>query len=171
MALTLNEAVKIVGDGSAEDYLQRFIEKTLEARHAALIDGAALTPESDDAFIAAQCLALVLDEPGVRQVLNLKRLPRGRAFDPWELAARSGMRAMHTAMRYRLGLIDQPAALNELANACEDVYGKQPKDDKTLASMLQELIGEADAAIERSGRDALIEIEEAMKMWGGKNGQ
>ncbi len=163
--MTLYEAKKIVGEGSAEVYLQRFIEKTLKAHHAGLIDGAALAPEADDACIAAVCLAMVLDEPGVRKALNLKRLPRGRAFDPWELAARSGMRAMHTALRYRLGLIDQSAALNELANACEDVYGRQPKDDKTIASMLQELVGEADADIERAGAGVLVEIEEIMKRW------
>lgn len=140
--MTLDAVLKIIAGGTAEAYLDRFIKNTLLAHEGTMIGGESLDGVAVDAFVAAECLALVLDEPDVRRVLNLKRLPRGKAFDPFELAVLSRGQAMRTALRFHLGLIDKPEALNELANAAEDAYGKQPKDDKTIESMLMELTEE-----------------------------
>ena len=136
------DVVKIMNDGSAEDYLRRFIEETLKAQYVALGEAGTIAPEAEDAFVAAMCLASVLDVSATRRALNLKRSPRGKSFDPWELASRSPG-VMQTAALFHLNKIDKTAALSALSIAAEDVFGSPPENQKTLESMLQALSVEA----------------------------
>lgn len=142
--ISLNDAKAKIRSGSADEVIGRYIVRTLSSYFSA-IRGDPLKEGLDDALVVALILKKALQLKEFRQMLRLKRLPRGPAFciDDFIDIPAANDAALVVAERYSSGEISREFALSELESIVFDFYGQSPKDGKTMDRLLNELVERA----------------------------
>lgn len=100
----------------------------------------------DDDFVVALILKKALDLKEFRQLLRLRRTPRGPSFcidDLVDIPAGKDA-ALRVAKRFSSGEITRENALSDLETMVADFYGQHPKDGKTIEKLLKDLVQRAD---------------------------